>query len=369
MHKSQITLSIPRMFLLLQVLFLLNQSVKGEDLLKIIPKQIGDLYEVYLENKNSHPYKISVDVELSNMRADVRFPYVTTLAGHTRLLAFKLWCLDSTQACNYTFSYKWREAEFQSSSCVDDVFCVIAELYGDSLFFYFDNQQFVPITLKFIPDDFQNLATHQSMPFTKAYAGNKKTKMFTAWLEDVWGGWKQGFRYQWQYGIANVMHDDSYAYALPYAKGEQYTMIQGPDGAQSHQGVNAYDWEMPVGTAVHAARAGIVIAVIDSFVVGGQDEHLKKQTNVIEIMHSDGTIGRYSHLAHDGALVKPGGRVHRAQKIGLSGNTGYSSGPHLHFDVIRLTNDLTFDSIPVKFQISGSRISHLREGDRFEAFE
>lgn len=356
------------LFLLL-LLTIGKQQAHAEDAVIITPKQIGEVYEIYLENSDSKAYKVFVNVELLNMLADVRFPYITTIAGHTHRLAFKLWRADSTQAYKHSFSYKWREAESQSSSCITNVFCIITELRGDSLFFYLDNQQFVPITLKFIPDDFQNIGTHQAMPFTKVYAGNRRTKMFAAWLQDDWAGWKQGFRYQWQYGIANVTHNDAYAYALPYAKGEQYTMIQGPNGAYSHQGKNAYDWEMPVGTPVHAARAGIVISVIDSFSVGGQIDFMKSQTNVIEIMHDDGTIGRYSHLTAKGALVKLGERVRRGQKIGLSGNTGYSSGPHLHFDVIRLTNDLTFDSIPVKFQISRTRISHLQEGDRFEAFE
>ncbi|MBN1466637.1 M23 family metallopeptidase [candidate division KSB1 bacterium] len=361
-----------RRFFLLAILLVSSVWAEGEregDVIVIAPEQVAGGYEFFIENHGAEAYKVAVDVTLTNMNSDIPFPYTEVVPPQSRKRAFKLWRADSSQASGYKFTYKWRHAGSESRSCVRDLFCIITEMRGDSLFFSLDNQQLLPIAVKFIPTEFRNLALNTPMPLVKTYAGHRRTEMFVAWLMDEWGDWKHGFKYQWQYGVAGAQHDDSYAYALPYARGEKYIMVQGPNGEHSHQGKNAYDWEMPVGTRVHAAREGVVLAVIDSFTVSGDADYMKKEANTIEILHPDGTIGRYSHLANDGALVSTGERIRRGQHLGWSGNTGYSTGPHLHFDVIRLTTDLEFDTIPVRFQVSCGRASPLREGDAVEAFE
>ncbi|MBN1560162.1 M23 family metallopeptidase [candidate division KSB1 bacterium] len=358
--------------LLMAILLISSVWAAGEregDVIVIAPEQLAEGYQFYIENRGAEACKVAVDVELTNMNSDMSFPYTTIVPAHSRNRAFRLWQADSSRTSGYKFDYKWRQARSESRSCVEEVFCIITEMRGDTLYFSLENEQLFPITVKFIPNGFRNLDLDAPMPLVKTYAGHRRTDMFVAWLVDEWGDWEHGFHYQWQYGIADAQHDDSYAYALPYARGKKFIMIQGPDGEFSHQGKNAYDWEMPVGTPVHAAREGVVMDVIDNYSAGGEAEYLKKEANSIEILHPDGTIGRYSHLAKDGALVKKGERVRRGQRIGLSGNTGYSTGPHLHFDVIRLTKDLEFDSLPVCFQVSSERRAHLQTGEQYQAFE
>ena len=53
----------------------------------------------------------------------------------------------------------------------------------------------------------------------------------------------------------------------------------------------------------------------------------------MEVQHADGTIAVYGHLAHDGVLVGVGQQVARGEPIALSGHTGFSFAPHLHFSV------------------------------------
>jgi murein DD-endopeptidase MepM/ murein hydrolase activator NlpD len=66
------------------------------------------------------------------------------------------------------------------------------------------------------------------------------------------------------------------------------------------------------------------------------------------VLHDDGTFGVYAHLRQGSALVRPGQRVSNGQLIAQSGNSGYSTGPHLHFAVLRNAG-LRWQSLPFVF--------------------
>ena len=86
-----------------------------------------------------------------------------------------------------------------------------------------------------------------------------------------------------------------------------------------HKGI---DWAVPKGTAVRASCGGTVVSAGWS---GGYG-------NCITIRHPDGKQTRYGHLSK--ILVSAGQKVDQGQKIALSGNTGRSTGPHVHFEII-----------------------------------
>ena len=86
-----------------------------------------------------------------------------------------------------------------------------------------------------------------------------------------------------------------------------------------HKGV---DWATPVGTAVVASSSGTVTRAGWGSGYG----------YCVYIKHADGRETRYGHLSK--VLVSVGQKVSQGQKIALSGNTGVSTGPHLHFEIL-----------------------------------
>lgn len=87
----------------------------------------------------------------------------------------------------------------------------------------------------------------------------------------------------------------------------------------NHKGT---DWAVPTGTAVMASNAGVVSKAGWGSGYG----------YVVYIRHADGRETRYAHLSK--VLVSAGQSVAQGQKIALSGNTGRSTGPHLHFEIL-----------------------------------
>lgn len=174
----------------------------------------------------------------------------------------------------------------------------------------------------------------------------------------------------WSVGDQLANHDDDHIYALPYTVGRAYRVLQGYSSRLTHRGREqfAIDFEMPEDTPVHAARAGIVARVVEEHDLGCATPGCGEYANYIVILHNDGTTGEYYHLAKDGALVAVGDSVGRGQKIGLSGNTGHSTRPHLHFGVYRATSSGQTQSIPVRFSSADGIVIRPRRGAFHQAF-
>lgn len=138
---------------------------------------------------------------------------------------------------------------------------------------------------------------------------------------------------------------------VPLAQGTTVDIAQGMHGNFSHNGsqVHALDFDVPMGTTVVAARDGIVVDVSEGSNSGCGDASCASQGNYVRIDHGDGTYAVYYHLQQNGALVDVGDRVCAGQSIGLSGNTGWSTGPHLHFQV----EDAFGYSLPLYFEELG----------------
>ena len=127
--------------------------------------------------------------------------------------------------------------------------------------------------------------------------------------------------------------DTSYVYLLPYKHGAKKMMVQGYYTKHSHQYMAALDFKMKTGATICAARSGVVTDVMDASDRGGLHEKYLSDWNYVVIRHTDSSTAIYGHLKQHGALVHSGDSVRAGQPIALSGNTGYSAFPHLHFQV------------------------------------
>lgn len=132
-------------------------------------------------------------------------------------------------------------------------------------------------------------------------------------------------------------------YKLPWQAGVTRILSQGNRSFTSHRGLHLYAWDfvMPIGTKVLAAREGTVLEIEQSFSTVGLNG------NSILIRHNDGEVSGYFHIQKNGALVKVGDQVAQGQPIALSGMTGQTTLPHLHFVVF---NPEQTASIPISFQ-------------------
>lgn len=137
----------------------------------------------------------------------------------------------------------------------------------------------------------------------------------------------------------------------PYSKNKRFLISQGFNGQFSHTNRGnrfAVDIAMPIGEKILAVSKGIVADARDDFSIGGAADYFLDKANHVTIMHDDGSYAIYAHILHGSLSVSLGERVEAGQVLARIGNTGYSTGPHLHF-VMRYNSGKGVYSIPFKF--------------------
>lgn len=162
-------------------------------------------------------------------------------------------------------------------------------------------------------------------------------------------------RYMWLVGDPEAVHQPQQAYRAPFPAAVSHRISQAWPETVTHNtpdSMHAVDIAMPIGSNVHAAREGIVVEVAstnytNTTTTAGSDG---SRANVVRILHDDGTFAIYAHLNWNSIRVRPGQRVERGEYIANSGNTGFSTGPHLHFVVVRNAG-MRMVSMPVSFAL------------------
>lgn len=218
--------------------------------------------------------------------------------------------------------------------------------------------RFVHVVLKVFGDNVAN-----NKPKQKLLAPFQSTVVLgEVWRDDPGRDWNHKWTWTMTFDDPEAVHDDSVVYSFPFDETRALYCCQGFDGAFSHQGPLRYsvDWKATPGTRVLAARGGVVTRIRQDSKESGPLELYVTKTNLVSITHPDHTVGEYLHLQYKGAAVKLGDQVSTGQLIGYSGNSGWSTIPHIHFHVYRaLLYDPAkpegpkFETIPVKYSGSG----------------
>lgn len=238
---------------------------------------------------------------------------------------------------------------------------------GDVTRIFVENNELAEVTISF-HYALTNLKSSTTLPLTATFPPNQVTEAFSVTPLDPNVPWHYTYTNYHYLGSAEAVHDDTYLYSLPYATGRAYKVSQAYGGSFSHGGANQYaiDWRMPEGTPVHAARGGLVVKTKDSSDQGGPSVAFDKFNNYVIIRHTDGTMGHYCHLQKGSVQVQEGDWVNDGDLLARSGNTGFSTGPHLHFSVFKAKSGKERVSIPVRFRTRNGATT-LRQGDKYTA--
>lgn len=223
---------------------------------------------------------------------------------------------------------------------------------GDAVRFIAENDFFAPVELRLSFTRFENLERPRDFnDLGWVIPPNRTTEILN--LPKLPGGVPSiEFTYEYHVGDPRAVHSPAAPYRVPYALATRFPVTQAYPDVLTHRteaSHYAVDIAMPVGTDIFAAREGVVFDVSSDSFSGGLDPAVDgPKANVVQILHDDGTYAVYAHLNWNSIRVSPGDRVVRGQYIADSGNTGFSSGPHLHFVVLRNAG-LRAQSLPFQF--------------------
>lgn len=208
-------------------------------------------------------------------------------------------------------------------------------------------------------------------PLTRVVAGaRRETVILKLMPANAAEPLSAGFQYMAVLGEPDAPHRAVEPYRAPFALARTFTITQAAPSRITHVDVASHfavDIDMPVGTQIYAAREGTVIEVASRNFEGGTDLRHVRNANIVRVLHPDGTMALYAHLNWDSIRVKPGQVVRRGEYIADSGNTGFTSGPHLHFAVQRNVG-LRLESLPVEFSGPGGARVEARTGETLTAY-
>ena len=235
--------------------------------------------------------------------------------------------------------------------------------------FYIENLFLMHVSTTLFIQNIQGYTSKSTLPYKLVLEGKQKVKALTlrnSSLKKHVGSFSSHI--SWSKGSIDAKEDKNFIYALPFHNSQRVS--QGFNGKTSHKGNGRYavDFAMQIGTPVYAARAGKVVEVIQRHNKHGMSLAMRQYANYIIIEHSDKTLGRYFHLKQNSVKVKLGDTIKKGKLIALSGNTGRTSGPHLHFVVTKaeaVRDDYRSMSIPIKFQCSKGVLNEPLSGHSY----
>jgi murein DD-endopeptidase MepM/ murein hydrolase activator NlpD len=211
------------------------------------------------------------------------------------------------------------------------------------------NDYYGPIEVEISDQGTENMEARPPLPVRLVAPARAETPVVN--LRPTGRRWRYGYQVRAVLGDPAATHKPDQPYTPPFATGQRFPVGQAFDGTFSHQhpqSRHAVDLGLPLGTPVRAAREGVIMEFAADFLDGGTDQKYRERANAVRVLHADGTMAVYAHLQADSVRVRPGQRVERGAWLANSGNTGFSTGPHLHF-VIQRNAGMELVSVPFEF--------------------
>jgi murein DD-endopeptidase MepM/ murein hydrolase activator NlpD len=238
---------------------------------------------------------------------------------------------------------------------------------GDSAVIQAANDCLGPVTIT-LEATLENMAANPNPPLTVTLQPRSDTTLAVIRRVNPQAKYRFSYKYRSHFGDPAAKHQDDHVYQLPFESQRTHQVIQGYGGAFSHQGddANSLDFDLAGGDKIMAARAGLVIDTEAGQTAGGNDPKHRNRANYVLVLQADGTIGRYIHLQPGGVKVRVGQKVKAGDLLGLSGNTGYSARPHLHFDVFRPLDGQKSERIQTRFRTATVKAELLEEGKSYQ---
>jgi murein DD-endopeptidase MepM/ murein hydrolase activator NlpD len=233
------------------------------------------------------------------------------------------------------------------------------------------NTFYAPIQLAFRLTQMENVAASTPRDGFKVLPPRSETQLLVMRRAQPNVEMRINYDFQFLPGEPGAEHRPEQPYRLPYALASSVRVSQAYPDTITHgdqSATQAIDFVMPIGTNVFAAREGVVIEVASDFFENGTNMNADgPRANVVRVLHSDGTMSVYGHLNWNSIRVKPGQRVARGEYLADSGNTGFSTGPHLHF-VVQRNKGGALESVPVEFVGVGGMPMTVHTGERPTAY-
>ncbi len=233
------------------------------------------------------------------------------------------------------------------------------------------NTYFAPVEVAFQLTKTDNVAAHVPRSGVTTLAPRSTSELVAIDKADPSATMSFESEFQHLVGDPHAQHRPEQPYRLPYALSTSVPVSQAFPDTITHKDPSsqyAIDFVMPIGTGVYAARKGTVIEVASDFYDAGLDPVVDgPRANIVRVLHDDGTMSLYAHLNWNSIRVVPGQQVARGEYLADSGNTGFTTGPHLHFVVQRNDNGRIV-SVPAEFAGADGAPVTVRAGQRYTAY-
>ena len=244
------------------------------------------------------------------------------------------------------------------TSCIRDVCLHIStgESFGAV---EVENRFNVPIGIRIEFSELVNVSSYPPAPVRAVVPAGRSRQVVKLTVLSPYASYRFPFTWSFTYGDPMARHDSGARYRLPFGGKQKRILTQGQNGRFTHNGTSAYsyDFGMPIGTPILAARPGRVVEVNDGYTESGVSPEFLDKANAVTILHRDGTFATYAHL-DPGAGVRDGMLVNVGDAIGFSGDTGFSTGPHLHFSVWKATLE-GGTTVPIRFYTPAKRAGFI----------